>query len=276
MLKRPGKKRKSNRKKREPFLRRAGRFVKRLFLAVFIIGALGFTGYSALWLYRAALKTPYLTLRTVNVTGNERVTAEEVITLSGVHEGKNIFSFSIAEAKKGVKKNPWVDEVRLKRRLPDTLSFEIKERRPVAIVKMDRLYVMDSHGIIFKKLSPGDAVDLPVVTGLDDSASGPGEGDYVAGLMRLISLLEQRKGFNADNISEINVDPLYGFTLSTLDEGVRLRLGTTGFEERLKRFERILELRKGSLRGIRSMDLDSDREVVVRFNSEVSKGRGGI
>ncbi|MFQ5442155.1 MAG: cell division protein FtsQ/DivIB [Thermodesulfobacteriota bacterium] len=267
---------KRNRRRQDPFLRRAGRAAARLTLIAILLGGVVFGGYSAQWVYKWAVTTPYFTLRTINVTGNVRVSDAEVIKLSAVAAGRNIFSFSSAEAVRNVKKNPWVDEVRLKRKLPDTLSFEIKERRPMAIVKMDRLYVMDSSGVIFKKLSASDGVDLPVITGLDRGASSSVERDYGEALTGLLRLLEKRDGFNATRVSEINVDPEYGFTICTLDEGVRLRLGRAGFEERLKRFERILALRKGSLRGIRSMDLDSDTEVVVRFKTAVVKGDARI
>jgi len=268
--------RKRNMRRREPFLRRAGRVVARLALFVLVAGGLVLTGYSGMRLYRLALTTPYLTLRAINVRGNARVPAAEVIRLSGVRAGRNIFSFSSAEAARKVKKNPWVDEVRLRRKLPDTLSFEIKERRPVAVVKMDRLYVMDSSGVIFKKLSASDGVDLPVITGLDRAVSSSVDRDYGRALTGLLRLLEKRDGFNAARVSEINVDPVYGFTICTLDEGVRLRLGSTHFEQRLKRFEKILALRNGSLRGIRSMDLDSDSEVVVRFKTAIVKGGARI
>src|SRR5204862_94866 len=53
------------------------------------------------------------------------------------------------------------------RTLPDTLRVEIRERAPLALAELDRLYLMDGDGSLIDVYGPRTAgFDLPIVRGL--------------------------------------------------------------------------------------------------------------
>ena len=141
-------------------------------------------------------------------------------------------------------------------------------------MKLDALYVMDTSGVIFKKYSAEEGLDLPVVTGLSKESLASGGENLEERLMELISVLTNRSGFNITNVSEINIDADHGLSLFTLDEGVRLDVGMGSFEEKLASFEKILGTRGGVLKGIEAFDLNNYREVIVRFTTDVVKEGG--
>lgn len=263
-----------NRKLKEPFRERAMRAIsKGARIAVFAI-AIPTIGYSAWTLYNEALTTPYLAVHSINVNGSNRVAQTEILKLSGLHEGQNIFSFSKKELVTGIRKNPWVAGVFINREFPDTVLIDIVEREPVALVKLDALYIMDSKGNVFKKLSE-ENLDLPIVTGLTVEETEQGAKASEEGLLELIGFLKDRNGFNLNNVSEINVDPFYGFSVFTLEEGIKLEIGRERFKEKLDAYEAIIKKRNGNLNGIEAMDLNNEREVIVRFNTNVIK-EGGV
>lgn len=270
----PVKLKKRNRRWREPFSVRAKRTALKTVKVVAILGALPALSFAVWKGYNTLITTPYLSVVAVNVNGSERIPKEEIAALSGINEGQNILSFEIESAEASIKTNPWIEEAKVERSYPDIIDIEVKERSPVALVKLDGLYVMDSNGVVFKKYAAEDNLDLPVVTGLTmeglmDAAKVPDEG-----LMDLIGVLSSRAGFNIAKVSEINVDPVFGFSIYTLEEGVRLDVGRDSFEEKLSAFERVLGTRDGVLRGIEAFDLYNPRAVTVRFNTNVVQEGG--
>ncbi len=262
-----------NRRIREPFIKRARRVIVKSSKVALIIGIISGAAYSGRLFYHKLFTTPYLAIKTINVTGTEKVAKEAVIDLSGL-KGKNIFVFRVKDTVRSLKKNPWVEEAVVKRSLPDSINIEIHERRPVALVKMDDLYVMDGRGVIFKKFAREDNLDLPVITGLTMEGLKGGKGGIEYGLLELLDILQARSGFNLSRVSEIHADPTFGFSIYTLDEGVRLDVGAGAFEEKLVSFEKVLKARDNSLEGVEAMDLNNSRQVVVRFTANAVKEGG--
>ena len=53
------------------------------------------------------------------------------------------------------------------RTLPDTLRVEVRERVPLALAELERLYLMDGDGALIDIYGPRTAAfDLPIVRGL--------------------------------------------------------------------------------------------------------------
>jgi len=264
------KKKRSNRRRREPFLKRAVRRMAVVGKALVVISLVSFILYGSWWTYEQVLSTPRLAVRHLSVSGALRAQPREIIRLAGIEEGQNIFSFSSSEVEKKIGENPWVLEASVKRKLPGTVRILVEERRPVAIVKTKGLFVMDSLGTVFKKLTPADRLDLPIVTGLG-GASDEHKSAIITDFLRLFSILDNRNGFNIGNVSEVHCDPEYGFTIYTLDRGLRVELGSSDFEARLKTFERLMAMNKAVLRGVTAVDLRKAGEAVVRYGHDAVK-----
>lgn len=264
-----------NRKFREPFWVRAKRFIvksSKVLAVVFAFPAVAFGGW---WSYNELKTTPYLAIKKINVAGVQKITKEEMMELSGLKEGQNLLSFDADEVALKLKANPWVDTVEVKRGVPDTVDIIVRERQPIALVKLDSLYVMDSHGVVFKRFSAEeDGLDLPVVTGLTIEGMKEDVKGLEGRLLELITTLTNRNGFDITEVSEINIDPVYGLSIFTLEEGVRLDVGMDRFEEKLASFDKILKTRDGVLKGIEAFDLNNHREVIVRFTTDVVKEGG--
>lgn len=269
-----GFKKKTNRRLVDPFRVRARRFIKKAARVAAFAGAVPVLVVAGLWGYAEITTAEALSVRAITVTGLSNVTASEIEELSGIRKGQNIFIFDCDAVEAALKANPWVEAAEVGRSLPDTVNIAIKERIPIALVKLDAMYVMDSSGVIFKRFASGDGLDLPVVTGLTAEALGGDDPKGIQkGLIRLISILSGRSGFNISNVSEINVDPSFGLSVYTLEDGVRLEVGLDGFEEKLDSFEKVLRHR-GTLDGVEAMDLNDSKEVIVRFSTNVVKEGG--
>jgi cell division protein FtsQ len=268
----------SNRKAREPLTWRVKERLVRVIRTAGVLITVLFLFYLGSMVYEELFTSPYLEIKTIDIEGTGRVTKQEIIELSGIVRGRNTFSVDLNEARDMVTSHPFVKEAVIKRRLPKKVNIVITEREPAAFVMVDGLYVMDRKGELFKRYSVEDGLDLPVITGMGHLVTD-GEGEFqsaiepefLSELFTLIGVLKEGDKFKLKSISEIHVDPTYGFSLYTLNEGVRVEIGKDDFTRKVSNFNKVLEARGGRLSGIEAIDLTSDRGVVVRFTAGEAK-----
>jgi cell division septal protein FtsQ len=224
-------------------LGQAGRGLARvlpfLVLAALVAGV--GTGVMAAW--RWLKTTPAFALERVTVEGHGHVTPEAVIVASGVVIGQdNLFALSTDTLAERIERLPWVADAEVVRDLPHGLRVRVTEREARGLLVLDAAYLLDADGRPFKRaaLETGEAVGLPVVTGLD-RAAWQRDADQAAAASRLAIELTSR--WNRDRerpaVGEANLSPL-GVTLYTAEHAVALRLGRitpAALEGRLARFD---------------------------------------
>jgi cell division protein FtsQ len=103
----------------------------------------------------------------VQVSGSHFLSEGEVRELLGPAVGENILALDIEALKARLRASPWVADATVSRTLPDALRVEIRERVPLALAELDRLYLMDGNGDLIDIYGPKTgAFDLPIVRGL--------------------------------------------------------------------------------------------------------------
>ena len=98
-----------------------------------------------------ALVTPTFNIKEIRVFGNDKVTTANIINLSGLKIGQNIFRNNKNKIKKAISENTYVDDVQIKRVLPGTIDLTITERKPMYQVKLISSYIIiDKKGNILE------------------------------------------------------------------------------------------------------------------------------
>jgi cell division protein FtsQ len=92
----------------------------------------------ALALAWALAFSPVLDVDGVEVEGAARSGDEAVAAASGIESGQAMVSLDLGAAASGVDDLAWVAEARIRRRWPGTVRIEVEERRPVAVVAVER------------------------------------------------------------------------------------------------------------------------------------------
>jgi cell division protein FtsQ len=153
-------------KRRKP-MRRARRGASRIVLWLQVAGALAAAACAAWAAYSRAMASERLRVARVDVRGGHFLSEGEVRELLGPAVGENILLLDIEALKARLRASPWVAEATVRRALPDTLEVEIRERVPLALAELDRLYLMDGEGVLIEIYGPRTAgFDLPIVRGL--------------------------------------------------------------------------------------------------------------
>jgi cell division protein FtsQ len=148
-------------------VRRVRRGASRLVLALQLAGAAA-VALAGLWAgYARVMASGHLRVAQVQVRGGQFLSEGEVRELLGPAVGENILRLDIEALKGRLRASPWVAEATVTRALPDTLEVEIRERVPLALAELERLYLMDGEGVLIDIYGPRTAgFDLPIVRGL--------------------------------------------------------------------------------------------------------------
>lgn len=101
-----------------------------------------------------SLVSPVFNITKIEAKGNEKIDSQTILSLSGIHEGKNIFRISKKDITQKLKENSYIEEVNIKRILPGTIEIDVKERKIAYQVKVINSYVyLDYQGYILEVAS---------------------------------------------------------------------------------------------------------------------------
>ena len=241
----------------------------KLALAILLVGG-------ALLAGRTVFHSGYFAIDKVQVENLHRLQADEVIGLSDIRIGGNIFDLDLEAIGRKIAENPWVAEAEVQRVFPREVVITVRERKPKAIINLGYLYYVDGEGEIFKVLNGDDRLDYPVLTGIDRHflLDNPGEAhQLLQDAMGLLAQLEARRIFSLGEVSELHIDREDGFSVNTLRSGVPVRLGFRGFGSKLDRLERIYPQLQRRLAGLKYIDLNVADRVIVKLDVD-HIGRG--
>jgi len=231
---------------------------------VVICGALGFGGWR---LYGLVSRTTLLRLEMIEVTPLKRVSRDEIITIAGVRPGDSMFRLKLGRVVAQLSKNPWIEQVQVRRYFPHTISITLTERTPQAVANVGTLYYLDEKGVLFKSLVDGDRLDYPLITGVSEEDLGKDPSGSKEALQTALQLIDSLKAggvFGLEDVSEIHYDKGYGFTLFTVQGGVPVKLGNGAFPEKLERFAGIYRELKPQMQALDYIDLDYGDKIIVK------------
>ena len=133
-----------------------------------------------------ALVAPIFNITQIDVTGTNHVSKENVINLSGIKTGENIFKINKKNIN-SIKENSYIDSAEFKRKLPSTVQINITERIIKYQINVINSYIyIDKNGYILENSTVKK--EVPIIVGLKIDAN------------KLLDL----KRLDTDNLKEIN------------------------------------------------------------------------
>ncbi len=206
-----------------------------LALQALAVGLLAVLGAWTAW--QRVFASERLRVGRLEVRGSHFLSEGEVRELIGPAVGENILGLDIEALKARLRASPWVADATVTRALPDTLRVEIRERVPLALAELERLYLMDSDGGLIDIYGPRTgAFDLPIVRGL----LGVEEESRRDRARRAGALLADLAELGGE-VSEVYVLPTGDLRVVLRGAGEALLFGEPPYRERLLTF---LSLRK--------------------------------
>lgn len=197
-----------------------------------------------------ALTAPIFNIAKIEVTGNSKVQTENIKSLSGLKIGENIFKFN-SSVISNIKENTYIENVEVKRKLPDTVKIEVTEREVKYQVNLINSYVyIDKYGYILENSAEKKAV--PTIVGLkitedDLMKKSRLEGKDIETLNKILKIIEAAKIINIDNIiTEINTENETDYVLYIESEAKTIYMGdTSNLTNKMLYIQKILQNEKG-------------------------------
>ena len=176
--------------------------------------------------------TVFFRVQTLSVAGNERYTADQIIEVSQVQQGDNLFRLNKFEVARRIRKGlPYIDAVSIRRALPDTLLISVSECRAAGQVDSQAgKWLINRNG---KLLEQSDRADCIIIKGVEALQPEPGSVLLVRQeqqtrcdhLMELLPALEEQGML--DRVTQIDLRPAARILLQ-LDDRFTVRLPAGG------------------------------------------------
>jgi cell division protein FtsQ len=188
-------------------------------IALVVLACLACAGMLGYYVFR---------VETVEVSGNKLFTTEEIVALSRIQAGENLFAVSADSVRAGFAAEPFLDLVKLERKWPSTVVLHIGEREAAAAVAYDKQYLLvSSDGTVLRMQD--EAGDYVVVDGMGVTAAVTGalaQGPTSYQLHVMAVLCEHmRQSACAASFVRMNLRDPAAIAIET-DSGIAIRLGT--------------------------------------------------
>lgn len=205
-----------------------------LLVCLMMISVLFLAGYHYL------VRSPYIRLERVVITGVEDDVKRELLELSGLRSGMSLLEVNLRELRQNLERHPWVRSMDLAKKYPHTLVMKAHREEPRAVVAMDSLFYMNRDGEMFKKVGVSEPVDFPVITG--DLGDEERREDALRLAVHILNVLEgSGKPWMREEISEVHLSNAGNVSLYFRSLPAIVEVGARDLEQKIDELSQVVE-----------------------------------
>lgn len=178
------------------------------------------------------LTSPVFNVKQIEVNGNDKISDEDIITLSEIETGVNIYKYSKSNIKEKVKQNSYIADVQVFRILPDKIEIEVQERKATFLLEMENTFAyINNQGYVLELNK--ENIYLPIITGFSTSvdniiAGKQLEEDDLKKLQVVLNIMDIATSNQiAELITKIDISDANNYTLVLDTESKIAYLGTS-------------------------------------------------
>ena len=199
----------------------------------------------------AVMLSPIFNIQTITVQGNSQISTAEIISLSGITVGENIFKVGKGQTRENIKQNAYIDKVTINRNLPAEIQITVTERVATFMIEKDNQYLYMSNQGYLLELSP-EKLELPILQGLetivDDLVVGnrlcQSDLEKLETVLRMVNLAKEND--IASYITRIGIEDDEDYKLVMETEQKIVHMGdASNLSDKMLNVKAILEKEKG-------------------------------
>ena len=167
----------------------------------------------------------------IEISGNTVYTEEQIVEISGVSTGNNLVRLDTAAAEKRLGETlPYIEEVKVLRKLPDAVTIDIVEAVPIANIEYQgKYYLVSTNGKILEADLEKPHDDLVIVKGFELKTLGLGDeigsdDSFKFNIFKTITATLERLEF--EGISEVDITERTDIGL-VYDKRIKILLGSS-------------------------------------------------
>ena len=189
-----------------------------------------FSVIGAIVLLALLFSSPLFNIKTIDVEGNSKVSDEKMISISSIQFHTNIFSMKKREAIEKIKTNPYIEDVKIARKLPSTVKIDVIEREPRYMLQFADSYVYINNQGYMLEIS-NEALEVPILIGFTTDLSNIKAGNRInvedlEKMNMVIKIFETVKSNDMGHlVSKIDISNEKNYTIILESEGKKVYLG---------------------------------------------------
>lgn len=244
---------------------------------IMLVAGISLFSLAMIFMYDLVTQAPVFNVKTVHVSGNQRVSEDEVKSFAGLDGPMNMFKINLNSVEARLASHPWIEKVHVKRNIHCELFIHVIEHQALAIVKIENIadIIINEKGIPFKEYDPmQDRLEaLPIITGLDLTLSGP---DYLFDGILFNAVMDYLDITGAKADLKIHADDQMGLTIEARDtlrkesspenRTIKIKMGFDNYRQKIKKAKHISAYIEKFFPGktITAMDLFNLKKVFIR------------
>jgi len=204
---------------------------------------LSFGGYKGIiQIVKSVQQSEAFDVTAVAVQGNKHVETKSIIDKCGFGADAKTYSVREASVREALMSNPWIENVNVSKSFDGKVCIKIKERKPVALVNLSRIYYIDRSGVVFP-LAKKVISEMPILYGLKDTIDNHGiRRIRTADMLRVKSFMREALAVNNDffqSITQIDFSDKNKIRLSFQDYSTLVELSGENLEIKLRQLIRL-------------------------------------
>ena len=174
------------------------------------------------------LMSGLFSIKKITVINNLQISKERIIADSNIKTGDNLFRTLKSSIKSGVKSNPYIEDVKIKKKLNGEVILDVQERTPTYMLKGENNYwYINNQGYILENTNV--TLSAPMITGYATKDIKEGNRLEKQDLKRLdvvIQIMESAKSNGlSDKIFSIDISDANNYILDIPSELKRVQFG---------------------------------------------------
>ncbi len=215
-------------------------FLKIFIFLILIVGTIIF-----------AITSPIFNIKEIKVLNNSQVSSETIISLSELKPEENIFKFYSKSISNKIKENPYIENVKLHRKIPNIVEIEVEERIPTYNIDyMGKFVYINNQGYLLEISE--NSKGLPIIYGISTNEEEIELGkrlnnDDLESLQDIIKIINStnENGLEGKVIS-IDISNKSDYIIYIEEEGKKVHLGdTSNLSNKMLYVIAIIEQEKG-------------------------------
>lgn len=197
------------------------------------------------------MMSPLFNLVEINIVNNNQIDKDTILSLSQIKLGDNIYKNSTKNIVRNIKENPYIDSVKVSRKLPNKIDITVEERIATFMLEYANSYVYINNQGYILEISE-NPIQAPIIVGYDTTEDmiKPGNRLIEKDLNKLSSVLKIMESANSNNletlITKIDISNKQNYTLIMEKEQKVVYLGdASNLSNRMLYLKIILEKEKG-------------------------------
>ena len=231
---------------------RVGKIIFVLLITAVLIGGIQWYSHNS----------PQFNIKEIKVTNNHAYSPEEIIDLSDLETGGNIFSLNPDLVRNRLLLNTDFRDAYIRRIFPDTIRIDVREREPRARVQFGTLYTIDDFGMVLGPRKKESGLKLPIIRGLRVKGLSIFPVDKREACLNLLRQLEEKDIGALVSIDEIRIFSSDLIELRANGE-IEITLEQGDYEVQLGRLKTVLSKLGPEISRAREVDLRYARVPVV-------------